>query len=316
MPCTASKHGPPGDLCLGAVVGRVKSIDGRFRLWQAARSSAVKVSSLRNLYAGPRWRASLRIAASAQASGKQAELFVASAGLGLLPIDRTAPSYSATFSRGHRDSVVPAGRSAIEHREGTREWWNLLTHRRKSLQGLARGFDQVVVVLSPDYLNAVTDDLVAAVGSNVSKILVFATGSPTHRSLGPVWVRVRRSLRETTEDRPVPLINALDATLLQSTAALIVSKEFSEWSSAEQVQHFLDSHAVPDEITNEGLTRAMRRPSTDEEVHEFVRTQLHGAERSATALLKLWREEEGRRCEEGRFKRIFAEVVKEGARHG
>lgn len=316
VPCTASKHVSAGDLRLGAVVGPVNSIDGRFRLWQEARSSARKVRSLRDLYAGPRWQASLRIAASAQASGKHAELHVASAGLGLLPIERTAPSYSATFSRENRDSVVPAGRSASEHREATREWWRLLTHRRTSLQRLARDFARVVVVLSPDYLDAVTDDLVAAVGSDASRILVLATGSPTHPSLRPVWVRVRRGLRETSEDRPVPLINGLDATLLQSTAALIVSKDLSEWSSAEQVQRFLDEHAPPDEITNEGRARSMRRPSTDEEVHEFVRTQLDESVRSATTLLKVWREEEERRCEERRFKRIYASVIAERSLHG
>ncbi len=315
VPCTASKHEPPRGLRLGAVAGRVNSIDGRFRLWRAARSSAPKVSSLRDLYAGPGWQASLRIAASAQASGKQAELYVASAGLGLLPIDRTAPSYSATFSRGNRDSVVPAGRSSSEHREGTREWWRLLTHRRSSLQRLARDFERVVVVLSPDYLDAVTDDLVAAAGSDASKLLVFATGSPTHPSLRPVWVRVRRGLRETTQERPVPLINGLDATLLQSTAALVVRKNPSEWASAKQLQCFLDEHAPPDEMTNEGLARSMRRPSTDEEVHEFVRAQLDVSKRSATTLLKVWREEEERRCEERRFKRIYASVVAERSLH-
>lgn len=316
VPCTASKHVAPGGLRLGQVAGREESIESRFHLWQAARSSAGNVSSVRDLYAGPRWQASMRIADSARGSGRAADLFVASAGLGLLPIAWPVPSYSATFSRGNVDSVVPAGLGVSEHRAAAREWWRLLTHRRRSLKRLVRKFERLVVVLSPDYLDAVSDDLVAAVQSGASGVIVFATGSPTHPSLRPVWVRVRRHLRETTETRPVPLINGLDATLLQSTAALIVSKRLSAWSSAQQVQRFLDQHADPNEVTNEFRARMGRRPSTDDDVRSFVRAQLKTSRRSATSLLKAWREDEERRCEARRFNRLYAEVVKEGARHG
>jgi len=240
---------------------------------------------------------------------------VASAGLGLLPVSQRVPSYSATFSRGNADSVVPAGVGAREHRAATREWWSLLTHRRRSLQQLARDSDRLVVVLSPDYLDAVTDDVVAAVAPDPKRVIVFATGSPTHRSLRPVWVQVRRGLRETAEKRPVPLINGLDATLLQSAAAFIVSTKASAWSSAQQVQRFLDMHAAPNEVTNEAEARALRMPSTDDEVRSFVRERLTLSHSSATKLLNAWREEEQRRCEERRFKRLYAEVRGELGSH-
>ncbi len=316
VPCTASKSVPPGDLRLGTVAGREKSIEGRFRHWEAAWSVAEKGVSARDLYAGPRWQASIRIAEVARAPQRDVDLFVASAGLGLLPVSRPVPSYSATFSRGNADSVVPPGFSASEHRAAARRWWRLLTHRRGSLERLARDYARVVIVLSPDYLGAVSDDLVAAVESNASRIIVFATGSPTHPSLRPVWVRVGRHLRETTEARQVPLINGLDATLLQSTASLIVGKRLSAWSSAAQVQRFLDEHADPDEVTIEARARANRRPSKDEEVRSFVRRRLGRAHESAVDLLKVWRNVEMRQCEEGRFRRLYAEVVEERISHG
>jgi hypothetical protein len=316
VPCTASKHEPAGDLRLGLVAGGETSIDGRFDRWQAAISFAGTVVDARGLYAGPRWNASLRIAEAAHGAGRKVELFVASAGLGLVPATQAVPSYSATFSRGNADSVVPAGLSASEHRAAARGWWRLLTQLRWSFERLARDYERVVVVLSPDYLDAVSDDLVAAVESDASRIIVFATGSPTHPSLRPVWVRVGRHLRETTEARPVPLINGLDATLLQSTAALIVGKRLSAWSSAAQVQRFLDEHADPDEVTIEARARANRRPSKDEEVRSFVRRRLGRAHESAVDLLKVWRNVEMRQCEEGRFRRLYAEVVEELITHG
>jgi hypothetical protein len=197
-----------------------------------------------------------------------------------------------------------------------RQWWRLLTRRQASLSRLARDFDRVVVALSPDYLGAVSDDLVAAVESNASRIIVFATRSPTHSSLRPVWVRVGRHLRETTEARPVPLINGLDATLLQSTASLIVSKSLAAWSSAQQVQRFLDECADPDEITIEAEALARRRPAKDDEIRSFVRERLALADESAKDLLDVWRNVEERQCEVGRFERLVSEVKKNLVPHG
>jgi hypothetical protein len=315
VPCTASKREPPGSLRLGRIAGRETSVEGRFGRWQAAVSSAGTVATARDLYAGPRWQASLRIADATRGPRKEVDVFVASAGLGLLPVSRRVPSYSATFSRGNADAVVPAGLSASEQRVAAREWWRLLTHRRGSLQRLARTYERVVIVLSPDYLGAVSNDLVAAVESDERRVIVFATGSPAHRSLEPVWVTVGRHLRETTAMRREPLIHGLDATLLQSTAALILSQPLTAWSSARRVQNFLDERSNPDEMTNEARARADRRPSTDDEVRSFVRDQLKMSNRSATKLLKAWREDEQRRCEERRFKRLYAEVVEGRSSH-
>ncbi len=197
-----------------------------------------------------------------------------------------------------------------------RHWWRLLARRQASLKRLARDFERVVVALSPDYLDAVTDDLVAALESDAGEIIVFGTGLPTHRSLRPVWVRAGRHLRETTVTRPDPLVNGLDATLLQSTASLIVRQPLSAWSSARQVQRFLDECADPDEITIEAAARARRRPATDDEVRSFVRKRLALADESAKDLLGIWRNVEERQCEVGRFERLVSEVKENLVPHG
>lgn len=318
--CTASKRVPPGDLRLGLVAGHEESIEGRFQRWKAATASAGKVAVARDLYAGPRWQASLRIAEAAlvprRAPSREVELFVASAGLGLLPVSRNVPSYSATFSRGSEDAVVPAGFNPSARRAAMRQWWRLLTRRQASVSRLARDFERVVVALSPDYLDAVMDDLVAAVESDAGKFTVFGTGLLTQRSLQPVWVRVGRHLRETTVTRPDPVVNGLDATLLQSTASLIVRQPLSAWSSAQQVQRFLDECADPDEITIEAKARARRRPATDDEIRSFVRKRLALADESPKDLLDVWRNGEERQCEVGRFERLVSEVKKNLVPHG
>ena len=316
VPCTASKHWSVDGLRIAQVVGDGTDMEERFRRWNKAVSQAKGVAAAHKLYAGPRWQASMRVATAADGPRRDVALFVASAGLGLIRADRRVPSYSATFSRGSEDSVVAAGISGRERRDATRMWWKALTGRRLSLQRLAKRDDRVVIVLSPDYLDAVADDLMHAVAVGGSKVLIFGTGEPTDRALARNWVRVGRHLRETTKERTDPVVNGLDATLLQSTAALVLQLPLKHWSSAHKVQRLLDDLADPNDETNEAKARRGRRPSTDEEVRAFVRLERSGGGATAGDLLSKWRNVERRQCEEGRFKRIFAEVVKEGARRG
>ena len=316
VPCTASKQWPVDGLRIAQVAGGVTDIDERFQRWDKAVSQAEGVAAARELYAGPRWQASMRVATAADGPRRDVDHFVASAGLGLIPADRRVPSYSATFSRGSGDSVVAAGMSGRERRDATRLWWESLTRGRLSLRALAEEPGRVVIVLSPDYLDAVADDLIYAVAVGGSKVLIFGTGEPTDRALARNWVRVGRHLRETTKKRTNPVVNGVDATLLQSTAALVLRRPLKDWSSARKVQRLLDDLADPNDETNEAKARKGRRPSTDEEVRTFVRLQRSDGGATAGDLLSKWRNVERRQCEEGRFKRLFAEVVKEGDRHG
>lgn len=301
---------------MGLVAGDEASTEGRFKRWSLAVSGAPHSVEARGLYAGPRWQASLRIADAADGRGREVDLFVASAGLGLIRADRRVPSYSATFSCGSEDSVVAAGSSARQRRDATRRWWAMLARGESPLRGLSEEYNRVVVVLSPDYLDAVSDDLADAVELGRQRVVIFGSGRPPRGGLEPSWVRVGRHLRETTEARTEPLINGLDATLLQSTASLIVSRPLHEWSSAEKIQKYLDHRADPNVITLEARARAQRRPSTDEEIRAFVRGRLVVADESSSDLLNVWRTVEKRQCEERRFKQIFAKVVGDGVRGG
>lgn len=317
VPCTASKHEPVGGLRIAQVVGGQTDAQERFRGWREAVSASKKALKARDLYAGPRWQASMRIATAADGPRRDVDLYIASAGLGLIRADRRVPSYSATFSRGSDDSVVAPSISGRERRDATRQWWKALTRDSLSLRVLATDNGRLVVVLSPDYLDAVADDLAKAVEVGGSRVIIFGTGEPTNGALARNWVRVGRHLRETTKKRSKPIVNGLDATLLQSTAALVLGQRLKDWSSARKVQRMLDDLADPNEVTIEAMARAGRQPSTDQDVRTFIRGRLADADRTSAELLSAWRNIERRQCEEGRFKRLFAEVAKmEGARHG
>ena len=315
VPCTASKRVPAGDLRISRIVGDEADGERRFRSWQRAVDAAEAVGPARDLYAGPRWQASMRIP-EAVAEQHEADLFIASAGLGLILADKSVPSYSATFSRGSSDSVVAPGLSSGEQRGARWQWWAALTRKGPSLRSLAGDYERVVTVLSPDYLGAVTEDLREAVGVGGPNVLILGTGTSSSRDLERNFVRVGRHLRETTDERPKPVINGLDATLLQSTAALVLQKQPETWSDAPKVQRLLDDLADPNVETRESKERRDRQPSTDEEVRAFIRSRLAETDATAAQLLFAWRNDEQRRCEEGRFKRLFAEVAKGVLTHG
>lgn len=315
VPCTASKRVPVGDLRISQVVRDEDDGEERFRVWQFAVREAAREVEARDLYAGPRWQASLRIP-EAVAPRHEADLFIASAGLGLIHDTQLVPSYSATFSQGSMDSVVAPGLSSSGQRTARRQWWAALTRNGPSLRSLAAEYERVVLVLSPDYLGAVADDLLEAVATGGSNVLVFGTGAPSPRELEWNWVRVGRHLRETTKKRPEPVVNGLDATLLQSTAALVLRRPLKDWSNARKVQCLLDGLADPNVETNEAKARKRRRPSTDEDIRVFIRERHTDADWNSTGLLKAWRNVEMRQCEVNRFKRLYAEVAQEEPTHG
>ncbi|HBM2606717.1 hypothetical protein K9J15_24380 [Enterobacter cloacae] len=146
--CTRRKTVPAGD----AVFPDERDVERAYGLWlerlaQARRGSPSMTAG--ELYTGQHWS---RAAAAAKRTG--AELWVISAGLGLLHVSDAVVPYEATFSS------MPFSHSRL---------WESLTacppaeRRYASLRALmqARPDDRFVVAASPVYLRAVEADLLA-----------------------------------------------------------------------------------------------------------------------------------------------------------
>ncbi|HCH0659615.1 TPA: hypothetical protein NKO55_004231 [Enterobacter asburiae] len=146
--CTRRKTVPAGD----AVFPDERDVERAYGLWlerlaQARRGSPSMTAG--ELYTGQHWS---RAAAAAARNG--AEMWVISAGLGLLHVSDPVVPYEATFSS------MP-----FCHRT---HWERLTTRppaerRSASLRALmqARHKDQFIVAASPLYVHAVEDDLCA-----------------------------------------------------------------------------------------------------------------------------------------------------------
>ena len=118
--------------------------------------------------------------------GYKPHLWVVSAGAGLISADDCVPAYSATFAYGHADSVAPRRTTSSE-----KEWWAGLSEIRingdsnRTLDALFRRDSAAlfVIALSPEYLYAISEDLLRGLRRAPNRSLVITSPSGAPREL-------------------------------------------------------------------------------------------------------------------------------------
>src|SRR4051794_767517 len=107
--CTDRKRGlVPAALRLRSV--RELDVEARARAWWMRLQGAEQATVVaEELYAGDHWQVVRELRVAAGTAGYIPYLWVASAGYGLIPAEAPVCPYSATFTRGHEDSVVRSG---------------------------------------------------------------------------------------------------------------------------------------------------------------------------------------------------------------
>jgi len=123
------------------------------------------------LYGGDHWTHARRSLATLIGRGYSAELWVASAGYGLVPASARLLPYSATFAGGSPDAVARDTRSGISRVEQMQRWWTALAGypgpelgAPRSLLALALrdSLATLIIVAAPHYIRAMRTDLLAA----------------------------------------------------------------------------------------------------------------------------------------------------------
>ncbi len=280
---------------------RARNVAARARTW-IARLDGVAAESLiaRDLYAGEHWQIARSLADVGREVGLAVEVWIASAGYGLVRWDHPLKPYAATFAPGHPDSVVPdlhPGRA-----EASGRWWQELSkwpgpqpHLPRSITALAAQHpgDHLVVALSSTYLAALRSDLVEARGSHPDHLLVVSAGTRGVPGLGSSLMPVDASLQIH-----------VGGTRLSLNARVV------RWLIQTWPQHHLESAQVsrclvgfPQEPWQGPQPRTRL---TDDEVLEYIlREQSTATGSSKTVLLRRLRAS-GRACEQSRFGVLFA----------
>ena len=268
----------------------------RFGWWRRAIDCQQSMAPARECYAGGSW--SQIVAAESVLKG-QCELWIVSAGLGLLPADLKIPNYSATFGSNDPDSVA-------SDRAGRGDWWDLLVKwgREKrgigSISDLARANPKATILMavSSTYLEVVKNDLISAQKALASRdnLMVISAGTRPVPELGTSHLPINARFEH--------LVGGARTSLNSRMLRHIVEKHGYSSLTATNI-------AADMELTAKTLAEPKsfdRSRLTDKEVSKFIRDHIKRVSSpSASALLRLLRDS-GLACEQKRFGRIFKTV--------
>lgn len=276
--CTDRKSATPAQDLMARNLPRGPAAE-RVGLWREALSRATELHSLTDLYRGETWSQVRALALKASHLGYEPSMLVASAGLGLQCVSDQAPSYAATFSSGHPDSV---GGSIQE----AQAWWSALPRT-----AIPRG-GHAIWVLSAAYSQIVSEQLMRE--TLPASLLVFGGSKEVPDSLR---IPSDRSLRRA----------------LGGTATSINVRSAAQWLTLSDGADPFDDAARDRWRVWSAEKRQVeiydRRPMTDDGVLEFVRhLRQQDPTVSKTRALRVLRAD-GMACEQQRFSTLFEQAV-------
>lgn len=259
----------------------------RAREWRERLRLGGEKRPLSSLYQGEQWKESLRLAGVARQAGFEPSLAVASAGLGLLPVTAAAPAYAATFALGNADAVARTLNEAAA-------WWAQVANFPPNLD-LAGLRDSVMLVLSRSYALPLADDLAGLGQSSARSVLVGGASDIP----GIVRIPSDATLRQTLDGTLSSLNQRMGIRFLELShgpAEWLSDAHLRRWNSwVEKSQH----REVFD-----------RRRGGDDEIKAWIEAIVALKSASATRALREYRDQ-GYACEQGRFARLYREVVME-----
>ncbi|KFA89882.1 hypothetical protein [Archangium violaceum] len=303
--CSDRKRAPiPPGLHLRTI--QATAPESRARLWwNCLRDHPHPTYPAQDLYAGDHWSVVLELPTLATQAGLRSHLWVASAGYGLIPASAPIRPYSATFSRGHEDSVIPKGESRPTG-ELLQHWWKALARESSPMPGSPRHIRQlaestpharILVVASPAYVAAFTDDLVHAAQAlrKPEHLLIVSTPAPLFKGvLAPHQVPSNAHLQEQLGGARQSLHARVARHILER--ARDEGSEVDAAHAREYYEGLIHRSAPP--------VRYERTPMTDDEVRQFIVRALRTRKLSCSATLRQLRDS-GLACEQKRFSRLF-----------
>jgi hypothetical protein len=260
------------------------------------------------LYGGGFWSVIRELSTIAERRGFQPMLLVASAGYGLVSARAHLKPYSATFARGI-DSVLTEDRSRDRRDRQLRNWWNRLSSWKgpkghqgpRSLAQLATRFpnSSILVIASPDYVTAMSDDLQkAAVSLRHPERLVIVSSTSGFPS--------------QLDDHLVPSVAALQRMLGGSLGSLHARTARQLLAGARpplDAQRLAAKYRRQASEVPSSAPRPKRKPRSDDQVRGFIRRRLAASDTpSCSSLLRAYRDG-GSKCEQHRFRRLFDELT-------
>jgi len=292
-------------------------LSSRSQQWlQVLQESSEEVVSARELYAGDHWSV-IKSLNGLVGSTVDLQLWIVSAGYGLISESTSVSTYSCTFASGQDDSIH-RGVITVSKEANSRQWWKELQKWQGPEPGQPRSVEELVrqnpeatllVVLSQEYLKAIQDDLKKALVAmvNPEKFLIVSVGTdridlPIRKHLLPGDARLQQLFASDPSSGRTTMVS-LNAKVARR---MIEDQASVPLELATQKQRFRDwlNELKP-------LPKFDRTPMTEVQVKLFIREEVKtNPKTSATQLLRKLRDS-GRACEQRRFRQIFDDVKEE-----
>jgi hypothetical protein len=290
---------------------RDKTIESRAVNWiERLRTNGNSRTGASQLYCGEYWSVVRSLPSVAQDSGVTPRIWICSAGYGLISPQSQIFSYSATFSPYERDSVT-RGFDADARRIAARQWWRSISRwsgpsgtELRSLTAIARRYQNVplLVVASPDYLQAIDQDLTGAAAalSRPDLLLIVSAGTRTFGKLTdhllPCDARLQWCLGGTRGTLNIRIARRLLQYMGRGRIGLDRQKI--------QLRRLLSKQPP--------IAQYHGRVVTDEQVRKFIRSELNKNDSPSRSLLLKKLRSSGRACEQSRFADLYTEMVSDG----
>ena len=227
------------------------------------------------------------------------ELWIISAGLGLVHLSTLIPDYQATFAGGGKNSIPSFG---LNRHIANQHWWNEISARQHCSLSLL--FDEhpediFIVSGSKDYIKAVQTDLCKGVQFlNVpeSQLLIITSGSETYSQLDEFIVRSQSNMARS-----------LKANMLTLNIAL--AKQLLIWLRESPEMSLKDISKKVSSLIGEKLVSGPKGVRcTEQEVCEYLKRAIRlNPNLRVTPALREFRAN-GNSFEANRFKAIFQKV--------
>lgn len=259
-----------------------------------------------NLYLGNAWHAVRRLREKGVGENVRVDVWVCSAGYGLIHADDLIRSYAATFGSGKKDSVA-AGVEPDASLPFLQEWWEGLANwegpgrsRPRCVRDLCKRDRKhpMLVAMSQRYLGVIEPDLLRGWEQMSDPNLLTIISAGTQRlndltsRLMPIDGRLRNVVGGSMHELNTRILGrVLERTSVEHLTTPKIRNRLTRWMN----------DAEPLEVFD-------RRPMSDEQVVAFIEKQLkRNPEARPTRLLRMLRESNWA-CEQKRFHRLFNSV--------
>ena len=251
-----------------------------------------------SLYAGDNWT----VVKNTIAKVEQIELWIVSAGYGLIRSDAEIESYDATFERKD-DNYVGKDDKKRDNYESDQAWWLKVNEWKGPSSETERSFKSlfknnpdtpILFSLSRKYFSAVSTDLESAIENfpQRNNLFLFATGKlpePFKRFHIPVHARYKKKIGG----------NPLSVTT-RTASALIKSSESHKFDFETVQQVIMNDYESLDPLVPHN-----RKPRSDEQILKMIEEMKKVNPRhSHSSLLRVYRDQ-GYACEQGRFRDLY-----------